>query len=119
LFNDQDVDVSDEGGSRIEKERECSYDYTPGFTVDFTFIWKPTSFDCMQAALRAFVVDENERQQLHHECIYLWYLVLIPSIQYHWVLGHVLEAPSSADSGLPLIIDLNRAFHSHSSILDA
>ena len=39
------------------KKNDAPVDYTHGFSVDF--VWKATSFDRMQAAMKTFAVDEK------------------------------------------------------------
>jgi hypothetical protein len=51
------VDVSDEIGVELKARDSVPSDCTHGFSVDF--VWKATSFDRMQAALKTFAVDEK------------------------------------------------------------
>lgn len=55
---------------------KCPTDITYNFSVDF--VWKATSFDRMQAALRTFAVDDQS----------------VSSFMYHKLLGHEVEAPT-------------------------
>jgi regulator of nonsense transcripts 1 len=41
----------------LRKNENVPTDFTHGFSVDF--VWKPTSFDRMQAAMKTFAVDEK------------------------------------------------------------
>jgi regulator of nonsense transcripts 1 len=51
------IDVSDEICLELKRSDSCPIDCTHGFTVDF--VWKATSFDRMQAAMKTFAVDEK------------------------------------------------------------
>lgn len=51
------IDVSDEICLELKRSDNCPVDCTHGFSVDF--VWKATSFDRMQAAMRTFAVDEK------------------------------------------------------------
>lgn len=50
-------DLSDEVCLELRRNDGVPSDCTHGFTVDF--VWKATSFDRMQAALKTFAVDEK------------------------------------------------------------
>ena len=52
-----DVDVSDEIGLEIRRTEGVPHDVTTNFAADF--VWKSTSFDRMQLAMRTFAVDEK------------------------------------------------------------
>jgi regulator of nonsense transcripts 1 len=49
--------VSDEVGLELRKSENVPTDFTLNFSVDF--VWKPTSFDRMQLAMKTFAVDEK------------------------------------------------------------
>lgn len=51
------TDVSDEVGLELRKNENVPLDFTLNFSVDF--VWKPTSFDRMQSAMKTFAVDEK------------------------------------------------------------
>ncbi|KAI9637077.1 putative ATP dependent helicase [Dioszegia hungarica] len=65
--------VSDEICLELRRSDNCPVDCTHGFTVDF--VWKATSFDRMQAAMKTFAVDEKS----------------VSGYIYHKLLGHELE----------------------------
>lgn len=50
-------DVSDEIALELRRSEGVPSDVTQGFIADF--VWKPTSFDRMQAAMKTFAVDEK------------------------------------------------------------
>ena len=50
-------DISDEIGVELRRNDGVPTDCTHGFSVDF--VWKATSFDRMQAAMKTFAVDEK------------------------------------------------------------
>ena len=52
-----DVDISDEVCLELRRNDGVPADCTHGFSVDF--VWKATSFDRMQAAMKTFAVDEK------------------------------------------------------------
>src|SRR5688572_15337558 len=51
------VDVSDEVGLELRRNDNTPVECTHNFSVDF--VWKSTSFDRMQAAMKTFAVDET------------------------------------------------------------
>lgn len=51
------LDISDEVGLELRKSENVPTDFTLNFSVDF--VWKPTSFDRMQSAMKTFAVDEK------------------------------------------------------------
>jgi regulator of nonsense transcripts 1 len=51
------VDVSDEICLELRRNDGVPTDVTHGFSVDF--VWKATSFDRMQAAMKTFAIDEK------------------------------------------------------------
>ncbi|KAJ3355321.1 hypothetical protein HDU83_003616 [Entophlyctis luteolus] len=65
--------VSDEVALEIKKQGRAPTDCTHNFTVDF--VWKSTSFDRMQNAMKRFAVDETS----------------VSGYLYHRLLGHDVE----------------------------
>lgn len=51
------VDVSDEIGLELRRSEGVPTEITHGYTADF--VWKSTSFDRMQLAMKTFAVDEK------------------------------------------------------------
>ena len=51
------LDVSDEIGLELRRSDGVPVDVTHGYTADF--VWKSTSFDRMQLAMKTFAVDEK------------------------------------------------------------
>ena len=51
------LDVSDEIGLELRRSDGVPVDVTHGYTADF--VWKSTSFDRMQSAMKTFAVDEK------------------------------------------------------------
>lgn len=51
------TDVSDEIGLELRRSDGVPTDCTHGFSADF--VWKSTSFDRMQHAMKTFAVDER------------------------------------------------------------
>lgn len=51
------ADVSDEVGLELRKTEGVPSDCTLNFAADF--VWKSTSFDRMQLAMKTFAVDEK------------------------------------------------------------
>jgi regulator of nonsense transcripts 1 len=51
------VDVSDEIGLELRRTEGVPHDITHNFSADF--VWKSTSFDRMQLAMKTFAVDEK------------------------------------------------------------
>ncbi len=87
-------DVSDEIGLELRRAEGVPTEITHGYTADF--MWKSTSFDRMQLAMKTFAVDEKSVSGY----IVSAHFALIPSInerhsracmQYHKLLGHELE----------------------------
>ncbi|KAJ3215809.1 ATP-dependent helicase NAM7 [Dinochytrium kinnereticum] len=66
--------VSDEVAMEIKKGDKAPVECTHNFSVDF--VWKSTSFDRMQSAMKTFAVDENS----------------VSGYIYHKLLGHEVEA---------------------------
>ncbi|KAH7874834.1 ATP dependent helicase [Lentinula edodes] len=73
--------VSDEVGLELRRTEGVPSDCTHNFAADF--VWKSTSFDRMQLAMKTFAVDEKS-----------------PSLQYHKLLGHELE-PQNLRTTMP------------------
>ena len=83
-------DVSDEIGLELRRSDGVPTDCTHNFAADF--VWKSTSFDRMQLAMKTFAVDEKSVSG---------YIVCLCSIplrsclpcvfQYHKLLGHEVE----------------------------
>ncbi|TFY60948.1 hypothetical protein EVG20_g7233 [Dentipellis fragilis] len=65
--------VSDEIGLELRRAEGVPHDLTHGFSADF--VWKSTSFDRMQLAMKTFAVDEKS----------------VSGYIYHKLLGHELE----------------------------
>lgn len=55
--SDRDLDVSDEIGLELRKTEGVPVEVTHNFVADF--VWKSTSFDRMQTAMKTFAVDEK------------------------------------------------------------
>lgn len=51
------ADVSDEIGLELRRTEGVPTEVTHGFSADF--VWKSTSFDRMQLAMKTFAVDEK------------------------------------------------------------
>jgi regulator of nonsense transcripts 1 len=49
--------VSDEIGLELQRSDNCPTDCNHGFSADF--VWKATSFDRMQTAMKTFAIDEK------------------------------------------------------------
>ncbi len=67
------IDVSDEVGLELRRSDNTPVECTHNFSVDF--VWKSTSFDRMQAAMKTFAVDETS----------------VSGYIYHKLLGHEVE----------------------------
>ncbi|KEP53917.1 putative regulator of nonsense transcripts protein [Rhizoctonia solani 123E] len=65
--------ISDEIGLELRRNDGVPVDCTHGFSVDF--VWKSTSFDRMQLAMKTFAIDEKS----------------VSGYIYHKLLGHDLE----------------------------
>ncbi|TPX39659.1 hypothetical protein SeMB42_g06292 [Synchytrium endobioticum] len=65
--------LSDEVAIELRKADNAPIDLTHGFTVDF--VWKSTSFDRMQHAMKRFALDQNS----------------VSAYIYHRLLGHDVE----------------------------
>ena len=93
-------DVSDEIGLELRKSEGVPVDMTHNFTADF--VWKSTSFDRMQLAMKTFAVDEKSVSgyivsPLPHG---MRVRFLNPVPQYHKLLGHDVE-PQSVRTQMP------------------
>ncbi|KAJ3102818.1 ATP-dependent helicase NAM7 [Phlyctochytrium planicorne] len=66
--------VSEEVAMEIKKGDKAPVECTHNFCIDF--VWKSTSFDRMQSAMKTFAVDENS----------------VSNYIYHKLLGHEVEA---------------------------
>lgn len=62
------TDVSDEIGLELRRSDGVPSDYTHGFIVDF--VWKSTSFDRMQTAMKTFAIDERSVSGYIVSCIF-------------------------------------------------
>ena len=96
---DHSPDVSDEIGLELRRSEGVPLDVTHNFTADF--VWKSTSFDRMQLAMKTFAVDEKSVSGYIVSDVLpsLTYGVLI-QMQYHKLLGHELE-PQSLRTQMP------------------
>lgn len=74
--------VSDEIGLELRRSEGVPVDITHNYTVDF--VWKSTSFDRMQLAMKTFAVDEKS----------------VSGYIYHKLLGHELE-PQTLRTQMP------------------
>lgn len=57
IFIAHNLDVSDEIGLELRRTEGVPNECTHGFSADF--VWKSTSFDRMQLAMKTFAVDEK------------------------------------------------------------
>src|SRR5882724_6437880 len=84
------LDVSDEIGLELRRTEGVPSECTHNFAADF--VWKSTSFDRMQLAMKTFAVDEKSVSgYIVSISSFMATLILIPSLQYHKLLGHELE----------------------------
>lgn len=67
------LDVSDEVALELRRNNKVPVECTHNFSVDF--VWKSTSFDRMQSAMKTFAVDETS----------------VSGYIYHRLLGHDVE----------------------------
>lgn len=65
--------ASEEVGLEMRSNQGCPIDVNHGFSVDF--VWKSTSFDRMQSAMKTFAIDETS----------------VSAYLYHKLLGHAVE----------------------------
>jgi regulator of nonsense transcripts 1 len=84
------LDVSDEIGLELRRTEGVPSECTHNFAADF--VWKSTSFDRMQLAMKTFAVDEKSVSgYIVSISSFMATLILILSLQYHKLLGHELE----------------------------
>lgn len=76
------ITASEEIALELRSNQNCPTDQTYGFSVDF--VWKSTSFDRMQKAMKTFAVDEFS----------------VTGYLYHLLLGHEVE-PQTIRMNLP------------------
>jgi regulator of nonsense transcripts 1 len=93
-------DVSDEIGLELRRADGVPSDCTQGFSVDF--VWKSTSFDRMQSAMKTFALDERSVSAYivgfggcppgdNTWSIFLFGHDFFARRQYHKLIGHELE----------------------------
>ena len=82
-------DVSDEIGLELRKSEGVPTEITHNFVADF--VWKSTSFDRMQLAMKTFAVDEKSVSGYIVSSLTFMHKHLLTSCQYHKLLGHELE----------------------------
>lgn len=83
-------DVSDEIGLELRRSDGVPTDCTHNFAADF--VWKSTSFDRMQLAMKTFAVDEKSVSgYIVGPCSILLHSCLSYVFQYHKLLGHEVE----------------------------
>ena len=94
------VDVSDEIALELRKNEGVPTEITHNFIVDF--VWKSTSFDRMQLAMKTFAVDEKSVSAyiVSRTNVLAVYYGLTDSPQYHKLLGHEVE-PQSLKTQMP------------------
>ena len=84
------ADVSDEIGLELRRSEGVPLDVTHNFTADF--VWKSTSFDRMQLAMKTFAVDEKSVSgYIVSGMLSLLTCSTLTQAQYHKLLGHELE----------------------------
>lgn len=84
------ADVSDEIGLELRRTEGVPSECTHNFAADF--VWKSTSFDRMQLAMKTFAVDEKSVSGYIVGIVYSSSpSELTISSQYHKLLGHELE----------------------------
>ena len=77
------LDVSDEIALELRRNDGVPNDCTHNFSADF--VWKSTSFDRMQLAMKTFAVDEQS----------------VSGYIYHKLMGHDAVTPQVLRSQLP------------------
>ena len=82
-------DVSDEIGLELRKSEGVPTEITHNFVADF--VWKSTSFDRMQLAMKTFAVDEKSVSGYIVSSLTFMHKHLLTYCQYHKLLGHELE----------------------------
>ena len=68
------LDISDDVGLELRRSDDTPVDINHNFSIDF--VWKSTSFDRMQLAMKTFAVDESS----------------VSGYIYHRLLGHEIES---------------------------
>ena len=76
-------DISDEVGLELKRSEGAPIECTHNFSVDF--VWKSTSFDRMQAAMKTFAIDEQS----------------VSGYIYHKLMGHVTAPPPPIRTQMP------------------
>ena len=86
-----DLEVSDEIALELRRTDGAPTECTINFTIDF--VWKSTSFDRMQLAMKTFAVDEKSVSGYIVSIIAAAVCAMIDGFttQYHKLLGHELE----------------------------
>ena len=95
------VDVSDEIALELRKSEGVPTEVTINFIVDF--VWKSTSFDRMQLAMKTFAVDEKSVSAYivgRSSALIVAHKLTNPHPQYHTLLGHEVE-PQSLRTQMP------------------
>jgi regulator of nonsense transcripts 1 len=82
-------DVSDEIGLELRRSDGVPTDCTHNFAADF--VWKSTSFDRMQLAMKTFAVDEKSVSGYIVGLFDFLHSCLSCVFQYHKLLGHEVE----------------------------
>lgn len=77
------ADVSDEIALELKRSDNVPIDCTHNFSADF--VWKSTSFDRMQQAMRTFAVDEQS----------------VSGYIYHKLMGHDADPPQVLRAQMP------------------
>ena len=92
------LDVSDEIGLELRKTEGVPTECTHGFSADF--VWKSTSFDRMQLAMKTFAVDEKSVNGYIVSTYSFANRSELTPVQYHKLLGHEVE-PQSLRTQMP------------------
>lgn len=71
MFNDH-LDVSDEIGLELRRTEGVPSEINHNFSADF--VWKSTSFDRMQLAMKTFAVDEKSVSGYIVSICYFWFM---------------------------------------------
>jgi regulator of nonsense transcripts 1 len=77
------VDVSDEIGLELRRNDGVPIEFNHNFSADF--VWKSTSFDRMQLAMKTFAVDEQS----------------VSGYIYHKLMGHEVAPPQVLRTQMP------------------
>ncbi|KAM5538133.1 hypothetical protein V8D89_008330 [Ganoderma adspersum] len=99
--------VSDEIGLELRRAEGVPTEITHGYTADF--VWKSTSFDRMQLAMKTFAVDEKSvsgyiyHKLLGHECPKRFSAPGLPELNHSqmYAVKSVLQKPLSLIQGPP------------------